>query len=158
MADVEVSNLDAYLAKAFDLMAHRIAEAIQNEILLRRENSSYTSTTALDQVSIEDYYRDETMPFYKGTLLRSMRIEPISGGYKVFIGAQYASDIEEGNVHTELVDGLFEEWVRDHRKNKRHGDEWEVGRAHPFVAPAIEHVLTHKLPSIVEGAFQDASL
>lgn len=144
-------DLGKVLSRALDLFAKRLADAIFAEIQQRAHTSPI-----LSQEDLNSYYRDEKMPFWRGTLLRSMRVEPSGdGGWRVLIGAQYASDIEEGNPREELVDGLLAEWAATHLRGRQEGNMMQVGAAHPFIKPAMEYVLENQLGALFAESLED---
>ena len=145
-------TIPGILDAALDLAAVWIGEAIENEIRIHAHEFARARTAG----ELAQYYGDDRMPYYSGDLLNSLRVESTPDGSKVSM-LWYAGEIEEGNLRVEILGeegDRLSDWFafQRGRRANRLGDQVTVGAPHPFVEPAIMHVLEYQLQDIVRDA------
>lgn len=146
-------TLPGYINSALDWIATWVGEAIENEIRIHAHEFARARTAG----ELAQYYDDGRMPYYSGDLLNSLRVESTPDGSKVSM-LWYAGEIEEGNLRVEILGeegDRLSDWFafQRGRRANRLGDQVTVGAPHPFVEPAILHVLEYQLRDIARDAF-----
>lgn len=151
MSSVEVESFSPELIEeAVLLFVQRLAEAIEGDIRSR----AHAIAPGEDFAS---YYANEAMPVFTGEMLRSMRVEPMLGGWSVRIAAPYASKVEDGQAERVTVEGTLDDWVKVRQGRNRAGETMEVFKTpHPFIKPAVDRAM-ERAGELFQGALEDVA-
>lgn len=128
-----------FIAQLVEEGARLGALRICEEIEMRIRVMAHTAPEKRVKEELEAYYGDKRMPYWKGKLLQTMRVEEMgNGGFRLHFGAPYASQLEEGISERQPVSGELKRWAKFHGVNLK----WmTTGHAHPFIWPVLENVM-----------------